>query len=234
MSAPHVASVGAPRSPGASGALPERAAEEGTMLERPVRPVLDVSDLPNVVFGPRDMGFWGTLGFMVAEGMTLATLVVAYFYVRRNFDAWPPLGTPLPDLLIGTLSLVVLLACAAPAYLADRAAKRLDPRGVRTWLWAATALEAVATVLRYLELEGTHTRWNTNAYGSALWVAMILHGTLILTDVLETGTLAAIFSADKHEGKHFVAATDNSLYTYFMVLVWVPLYVIFYLYPRWS
>lgn len=233
MSAP-TAPIGAPPSAGASGPLPERAADRPSVVERPMRPVLDVSDLPNVVFGHRDPGWWGTLGFMVAEGMTLASCVAAYFYVRRNFQEWPPLGTPLPDLLVPTLSLAVLLACAGLAYVYDRAAKRLDAPALRKWMWAATALEAVACVLRVFELEATNTRWNANAYGSAVWITLILHGTLILTDVFETGTVAAIFTRGKQEGKHFVAAADNAFYTYYMALLWVPLYVIFYLYPRWS
>ena len=52
--------------------------------------------------------------------------------------------------------------------------------------------------------------------------------------MLETGTLALIFALGREEPKHFVDATDNAFYSYFMILSWVPQYVIVYLFPRWT
>jgi heme/copper-type cytochrome/quinol oxidase subunit 3 len=63
---------------------------------------------------------------MVAEAATLSACVVAYYYVRRNYDTWPPLRTPSPDLLLPTISLIVLVLALVPTYLFARAAKRLD------------------------------------------------------------------------------------------------------------
>ena len=222
------------REPRAGAAPAERATAGVAVTERPMRPVLDVSDLPTVAFGNRALTAWGTMGFMVAEGMTLAFLVVAYLYVRRNFEEWPPIGTPLPSLGIPTLNLVVLLAVLVPTTLYRRAGERLDAAGVRLWMWVALALNVLSTVLRVLELGATHTRWNSNAYGSAVWMILITHGTLLLADVGETLVLALIFTLGRHEPKHYVDATDNAFYTYFMVGSWVPLYAMLYLYPRWS
>jgi len=205
----------------------------GTALERPTRPALDVSDLPTVVFGSRHPVWWGTIGFMLVEGITLAICLIAYLYLRRNFDAWPPHGTPMPSLVVPTLSLLVLLAVLIPTRLFDRAGKRLDERGVRLWLWVATAATLVVCVLRFLEFRAVNVRWDSNAYGSAVWMTLITHFTLLIADVFESGTLAMIFTLGRHEPKHFVDATDNAFYTYFMVLVWVVPYLIIYWMPRW-
>ena len=75
-------------------------AEAGRQAERPLRPVVNVSDLPSVVYGARVVTWWGTVGFMAAEAATLSACVASYYYVLRNFESWPPLRTALPDLFI--------------------------------------------------------------------------------------------------------------------------------------
>jgi hypothetical protein len=78
--------------------------------------------------------WWATVGFMVVEGWTLALCVAAYLYLRQNFETWPPLRTPYPSLLIPTINLVLLLISVWPAYMAQKASKKLDERRVRLWL----------------------------------------------------------------------------------------------------
>lgn len=216
-------------------AAARRAALEGggTMLERPMRPAVDVSALPTIVFGSRDLVWWGTWGFMIVESMSLAVCVASYFYLKRNFGNWPPLRTPLPRLGIPTASLAVLLLALVPTRLFHRAARRRDAGATTLWLWVATLVTGVATALRVLEFNAIGARWDLNAYTSAVWAIVFAHFTLVLVDTFETGTLAAYFSAGAYQEKHFVDATNNALYTYFMILVWVPLYALVYLLPRW-
>jgi cytochrome c oxidase subunit I+III len=203
-------------------------------IERPQRAVLDVSDLPTVAFGTRALTTWGTMGFMLAEGMTLAVLAASYLYLRINFETWPPAGTPPPSLGVPTANLLLLLVTLVPTKLFEQAGAHRDAPGVRRWMWVTIALSAVSCVLRYFELGATHTRWNENAYGSAVWVLLIVHGTLLIADFGEMLVLALIFTVGRNEEKHFVDAADNAFYTYFMVGIWVPLYVMLYLYPRWG
>jgi cytochrome c oxidase subunit III len=199
-----------------------------------LRPVIDVSERPTVVFGNRGLEWWGTMGFIIVESMTLAVCVAAYFYVRRNFQSWPPVGTALPSLGIPTLGLGLILLNLVPTYLFERAAKRLDPRAARNWLWASVLVVAAATVVRYFELGALHTKWNSDAYGSTTWMILIAHATLLIVDAFETGTLAMIFTLGKEEEKHFVATADNAFYSYFMNVVWIPLYAVVFLFPRWG
>ena len=187
-----------------------------TAVPRPTSTVLDLSELPTQVFGHRESTWWGTIGFMIVESVTMITCVAAYFFVRRNFTEWP------------------LLASFAPYFLLSRAAKRLDRAAAHRWCWVAVGFGIATVVLRALEFEAVHVRWDANAYGSAVWAILIAHGSLLLVDVLETGTLALIFALGREEPKHFVDATDNAFYSYFMILSWVPQYVIVYLFPRWT
>lgn len=196
------------------------------------RTVVDVSRLPTVTFGHRNLLWWGTAGFMVIEGFTLVLMVASYFYLRLNEYAWPPGRTPDPDLLVPTINTVLLLAVIAPMHAVKKAAERRDRRAVARGLAVATAMTVVVTALRWLDLLALNVRWDAHAYASAAWGVVVLHATLLLVDVFETGTLAALFLLGKAKQKHYPDAADAADYQYFLSLAWVPLYFIVYWGPR--
>jgi cytochrome c oxidase subunit 3 len=196
------------------------------------RKVLDVSGLPRVVFDDNGLAWWGTLGFVVIEGFTLVLAVASYFYLRLNEYDWPPGRTPNPDLLIPTINTILLLVAIWPMYLMSKAARRWDRKAVARWLVVGTVLSAVSCVLRWYELQALNARWDAHAYGSAAWGVVVLHSTLLLTDVFETGTFAAIFLKGPAMRKHYSDATDAAFYQYFLSLSWVALYFIIYWGPR--
>ena len=203
-------------------------------LHPPQQSLGDVADLPTVTFGHRSLMWWGTVGFMVIEGWTLALIAAMYFYVRQNFLTWPPRvnGVLLrPSLLIPTINLVVLLASMVPAYLAARAARRLDLSGVKLWLLVATLVSIPIPILRWYELWAINVRWDSNAYGSAAWLIVGTHASLLLLDVADTIGLTLFFWLKRMPIKTMSDVSDNSFYWYFMVLIWVPLYLIVYVSP---
>ncbi len=200
------------------------------MSER--RSTLDVSGLTLVPFGHRSLLWWGTVGFMVIEGFTLLLMVASYFYLRTNELAWPPGRTPDPDLLIPTINTVLLLLVIVPMRMVDRAAKRFDRAGVIRGLLIAVGLSVVVAVLRWWELLALNVRWDAHAYASAAWGVVVLHATLVVVDVFETGTLAALFITRKTRRKHYPDASDAADYQYFLSLAWVPVYFVVYWMPR--
>lgn len=191
----------------------------------------DVRELPTVTFGHRSLMWWGTLGFMVIEGWTLALIAAMYFYIRQNFVTWPPLRTPQPSLLIPTINLAVMLVSVIPVYLADRAARRLDLGGVKLWLLVSTLVSVVIPVLRWYELWSLNIRWDTNAYGSAAWLLVGTHFTLLLLDFADTLGLTLFYWTRRMPIKAMSDTSDNSFYWYFMVGVWIPIYLIVYVGP---
>ena len=170
-------------------------------MTAPPRRTLDVSELPEVVFGPKDTTWWGTVGFMVIEGTTLAVCCASYLYLRKNVPALPQQRVPLPSQVVPTLNVQMLL------------------------------LEMCQK--RRVEFAALNVRWDQNAYGSAAWATLGFHATLLLVDTLETAAIAAIFHFAPLEEKHFTDASDAAFYQYFLSLVYVPLYVLLFLAPRW-
>jgi cytochrome c oxidase subunit III len=196
------------------------------------RKVLDVSGLPRVSWDHHNLLWWGTLGFVVIEGFTLILMVASYFYLRIAEYDWPPGRTPNPDLLIPTINVVVLLVTMLPMRMVEKAARVYDRPTVVRGLVIATALSMVAVVLRWYELQALNARWDTHAYGSAAWAVVVLHSTLLVTDLFETGTFAVIFGRGPVQRKLYPDVTEAAFYQYFLSMSWFVLYLIIYWGPR--
>ena len=87
-------------------------------------------------------------------------------------------------------------------------------------------------VIRVLEFTALNVSWSTNAYGSIVWMLLALHTTHILTDVLDTGVLTVLMFTGPIEEKRFVDVAENSMYWYFVVFAWLPIYGVIYWAPR--
>ena len=199
-----------------------------------LRGVMDLRGLPDVVFGPRDIMWWGTLGFVLIEGFTLVLCAVAYVYVTQNFATWPPQNTPLPSLVAPTVQVVVMLVSMLPARWTARAARRYDVGKVRIGLVVATAFGIAIVGLRAWELlVSLNVKWDSNAYGSVQWLVLGAHATLLAVELVEIAGMALIFWLAPVEEKHMSDVADMVFYWYFMVLSWLPLYVLCFWMPRW-
>ena len=201
---------------------------------RETRPVLDVSALPDIAFAPADIMWWGTLGFIVIEGWTLALCAVAYLYLTQNYTSWPPVGTPRPSLGVPTALLLLMLASLPLVAWTQRAARRFDAARVKRGLALLTLVGAAFVALRSWELlRSLNVRWDANAYGSVQWLVLVMHGTLMLVELVEVGGMALIFRFGPVEQKHCSDVYDIAFYWQFMVLAWVPLYLLCFWLPRW-
>lgn len=194
---------------------------------------VDVSELPTTVFDARSPTWWGMMGFIVVETMMFAVGVASYFYLRRNFDEYPPGGLSNPELLWPTVGLVILLASMAPARITDRAARRYDAGAMGRGLLLQIAFGIVVLAVRAVEFDAVNTRWDTDAYGSTVWLLLVFHTLHLLIDTIESAVMWVIVRRGKVENKHFTDSSDGAQYWYYVALVWIPLYVVIYLLPRW-
>jgi cytochrome c oxidase subunit I+III len=203
-------------------------------MNRQQKSVIDLRPLPDVVFGARDIMWWGTLGFVVIEGFTLVLCAAVYVYLTQNFTTWPPEHTPLPSLEAPTIQVIVMLASLPVVWWTAQAARRYDLGKVRIGLILATLFNAAFVGLRLVELlVSLNVKWDTNAYGSAQWLLLVMHGTLLTVELVEVGGMMLIFWLAPVEEKHFSDVADMVFYWAFMVLAWMPLYVLCFWVPRW-
>lgn len=194
-------------------------------------PVRDVSGLPTYAFGPRVPLWWGTLGFMVIEGLGFVFAIGAYLYLAGQNASWPL--NPAPGLLWSGLFTALLLLSEIPNTLVKRWAKELKLQHVRLGVGLMALIGLAAIGLRGLELTALNTRWDWNAYGSIVWALIVLHTAHLITDVLETVVIWVMLLVEPVDGRRFVDVTENQEYWDFVVLAWLPVYATVYWAPRW-
>jgi cytochrome c oxidase subunit 3 len=192
---------------------------------------LDVSGLPAHAFGVRDPLWWGVLLLVAIESTAMGLLLVSYFYLRGNYQVWPPSGVGAAAFRLAAIEAALLAASYLPMVLSVRAARgeRLVP--ARRWLTVATALGAGMLVVRAFEIPRIGFRWDSHAYGSLFWMAFGVHVTHVLTGVFENAMMIALLWRGPVEEKHFSDIEASALLWYFSVLEWIPAFAILYLEP---
>lgn len=192
---------------------------------------LDVSRLAPGAYGHRSILWWGTLGIVMIETMAFALAIGSYFFLRARVTHWPPHSLP-PEHLWGAVNTFVLIASCVPNELARRAADRVDLFKVRVWMVVCLVFGVVFNGVRVLEFMTLNVRWDSNAYGSIVWLLLGLHTTHIVTDFLDTLVLTALMFLGPIEEKRFVDVSENSGYWYFVAIAWLPIYGVIYWAPR--
>jgi heme/copper-type cytochrome/quinol oxidase subunit 3 len=192
---------------------------------------LDVSQLPSYVFGSRGIMWWGTMGVVAIEGAVFAMAIATYYYLRTNGDAWP-MGVPPPELRWGILNTLVMLASLLPNHWTLHRAKAHDLHGARTGMLVCIVMAALFIGVRVLEFKALNVSWDSNAYGSIVWMLLGLHTVHLLTDFGDTLVLYVLMHTGPLEGRRFVDVAENAEYWDFVVLAWLPIFATLYLAPR--
>ena len=194
---------------------------------------IDVSHLPTHAFGHRSLMWWGGAGVMAIEGTMFVLLMVAYAYLKGRSPEWPP-GFFAPILFWGTLNSGIMLASLIPNYLTKAAAERLDLRATRFWMTVTMVFVIAFSIVRIFEFRALNVWWDSNAYGSIVWTLLGFHTAQVLTDLADTVAFVVLFFRGPIQEAHFVDASENSFYWYFVAAFWLPVYVFIYLAPRFA
>ena len=192
---------------------------------------LDVAEIPSYGFGHRSVMWWGTAVFMAIEGSAFAFMVAVYFYLRTLSDSWPH-GAALPDLFWGTVNAILILASVIPNWWLDRKAIDHDLRAVRIGLAVLCLFGAAFLGVRVLEFMRLNVHPTDSAYGSVVWVMLVLHTFNLVTDYIETIVLTVLMYKGPLEGKRFVDVAEGCGYWNFIVATWIPIYLVVYWAPR--
>jgi cytochrome c oxidase subunit III len=196
------------------------------------RVVADVSRLPLHGMGTASMTWWGTLAFMLIEGTGFALAIAIYLYLMSVAATWP-INAPRPDLLPGTIVTLLLLVSLVPNYFVARWAEQQDLQKVKVGLVGMSMLGVAPLIVRIFEFKALSVSWDSNAYGSIVWILLGLHTTHIITDLADTLVLAALmFTRHGNNLRRFGDTQDNAMYWNFVVAAWLPIYGCIYWIPR--
>ena len=193
--------------------------------------LLDVSDLPTVVFGHRNVSWLGNIFYMTIEGMMFALLVATYFYLRTRSTDWPPGSLP-PALHFGIANAVVFVISVIPSRWLQKLAPTDDQPRIRLGLLVLSAFGALAIILRIFEFTTLNCRWSDTAYASVVWSLIGLHSGHLVTEWIETLSLLVMSFRGKLKATLLPDLISNSDYWHFVVVLALVLDAVIYLSTR--
>ena len=183
----------------------------------------DLSSLPASAQGERHLVWWGNLGFMLIEGTGFALAIGSYLFLVGRSAGWPPPGDPLPGLGWSSAFTVGLLASEVPNIWVKRKTALHDASAVRWGVFAMMLIGLALLVLRGFEIARLEPSWHRDAYGSVVWMLMILHTSHILTEWGETLVQGLWLFTHRIGDDQFSDIEDSCNYWSFVVLAWLPL-----------
>lgn len=195
--------------------------------------VFDAAGLTRSAGDDRHPLWWGFVGMIAIETTVFATLVVSFFYLRMGEPAWPPEPIPLPELALPTLNTLILVASSPVMHWADKKIRRDQERQLAIGLTVGVVLAVAFLALKAYEYTShVHYRWNDHAYGSIVWTIVGFHSAHVMALVLKTTVVATLAWRGYFTREWRLAITTNGMYWHFVVIIWIPLYVVLYWSPR--
>jgi len=192
----------------------------------------DASRLPAYSISSHAPLYVGQVLLAAIEGTMFWILIAMYFYIRLSVDVWPPPGVSLPEISLSTLALVPLLLSAFGSYWASEGAKKDDRFAMLAGLIANLALAAIFVMLEGASWRSFDFTWESDIHGSIVWALMFLFFVDLCCDLFFTSVLVIALARGYAGPKQRLGVHVDSVVWYFLVIIWIPIYVVIYWGPR--
>jgi heme/copper-type cytochrome/quinol oxidase subunit 3 len=176
--------------------------------------------------------WWGIILAIAIESTAFTIGWATYLYLRMQEATWPPWPWVAPNLTIGAISTVAILATAIPMYLLDKESKRMDVARIRRLLVVFYAMSLVVCAIRVWEFIALQVKWDSNAYGSIVWALLTIHTVHVVSSLAEAAILTVYIFIRPMDERHALDLQVTALYWYFVVGSWIPNAILLYLGPH--
>ncbi|MBL8030180.1 MAG: cytochrome c oxidase subunit 3 [Candidatus Doudnabacteria bacterium] len=177
------------------------------------------------------LGFWL---YLMTDLIMFAALFASYIVLKNNnFNS--PGGEELFNLSLVLFSTIVLLTSSFTCGLAGLYVEKRNVRATSFWLLLTLILGSFFLFLGYKELNNLVLEgysWQTNAFLSAFFSLIILHGLHIAAGIL--WITVSFFQLRSFGLSDFVASKLRRLFLFwhFLDVVWIFIFTIVYLYAH--
>ena len=204
------------------------------------RRTIDVSDLPTAAMDEKSPLWWGNLLLIFVETTTLGIMLASYFYLKQNFEQWPPPKVdvyppvlhPTPALGAATADVLIMVLACLPMYWTNMAARRKDRGKTLAGLALMLVVSLVAIWLRCKEFSATRFWWNDNAYASVFWTTLAIALTYQIAAAGEFLVMGAWIARHGLDDKHALDVTLAGGFWYWVAGTGVILYGVLFWGPR--
>lgn len=193
---------------------------------------IDVSGFSRFNPDSRSPLWWGIIGLITIEATVVAFFITSYIYLALAADQWPPAGMDPPPLLWPSVNVGLLLLSSLTMYWAGRGIRQGKQRQLALGVTASVVLACIVLVLRTLEFMNFGFDWKSHAYGSLVWTLAGFHYVHVVSIVVGSAVVALLAWRGYFTRERQIGVVVDTLYWYFVSLVWIPLYFTLYWFPR--
>lgn len=197
------------------------------------RPAAGEGRLPAALNGMQAPVYWGMLTLVTIETVVFATLLSSYFYLRLLSDEWPPAGVPNPDLLLPVINTVVLLTSSGTLLWATRALAQDNQKRLKIGLGIAIGLEGVFFTIKMVVSTGLPFSWSDHAYASIFATIDRLHSLHVVIAIIMAVVVEILAIRGEFDSEHRLGIQAVNIYWQFVALIWLPVFFVLFLVPRW-
>jgi len=198
-------------------------------------PIVREQLLPAPVKPRQEVGWWAMAIVCATEAAFFAYLLMSYFYLSLRSPSWPPPGTEAPRLVRPSVMTALLVSSSLVLWWGERGIEQGRQRRLRVGLVGAVVLGAAFLTMQLLEYrrELRLMQPGTHAYASIFYTTTAFHGAHVTFGVLLLlFTLARALLGHFDEQSH-LGVKVTSLYWHFVDVVWLFIFTMLYLSPRW-
>jgi heme/copper-type cytochrome/quinol oxidase subunit 3 len=163
--------------------------------------------------------------FVASEAVFFGAFFGVYANAYADTAVWPPLPAPLPDLVLPSIAVAVLLASGVTMALAVRGTRHGGLRGTVAWLLATVAGAAGFIGLVVASLPGIGFAAGDGIYQSLVYTITVLALAHVVGGLV---LLALVFARVRTAGPALARepATAAAIYWSFVVALGVVMYVV--------
>lgn len=202
-------------------------------MSAPKESVAGEGRLPATLNGMQAPVYWGMLALVAIETVVFATLLSSYFYLRLMSEEWPPAGVPNPKLLLPVINTVVLLTSSGVLLWATRGLAQNNQRRLKIGLGIAIGLESVFFTIKMVVSTGLPFSWSDHAYGSIFASIDRLHSLHVVIAILMAVVVEILAFRGEFDAENRLGIQAVNIYWQFVALIWLPVFVVLFLVPRW-
>lgn len=193
-----------------------------------------IASLPTNVSGEQSTGWWGVVLLIAIETTVFSALIVSYLYLYSNATAWPPSDIPVPDLLMPSIMTVILVASSIPIVWADRGVRKNNRNQLVIGYVISFLLGLAFLVLKVIEFSDKSYQWDDHAYGSIFWLVSGFHALHLTAALLKNASTQVLAWMDYFHHNRFVFVQTTAIYWNFVVILWIPIFIVLYLFPHFA
>lgn len=194
--------------------------------------VVPKETLPVLLTGAGAPVWWAMIVLVAIETTVFVTLISSYLFLRFTVPAWPPEGIPQPGLVLPLINTGVLLASSIAVFWGASGLKKGELRRLKIGVAIGIVMEVVFFGIKVVLSTGLEYGFTTHAYGSIFSTIDRLHTAhvvvaILMASVAEVLAIRGYFTQHRRLGIEAV-----NIYWQFVAVIWIPVFVVLFLVPR--